>query len=88
VHVGNSAAAPFETNTLETLVRVVNQQATALEEGFATKLTLSVEFPTLAMLMYVCCSEPRGMDWKVGLSEIVKSWTLTVTDMEWESTPL
>ena len=69
-------------------VRVVNQQATEDEEGLSTKFTVPAKPATLVRVRVVCRSEPRGMDWNVGLSEMVKVWTFTVTPSEWESIPL
>lgn len=66
----------------------VNQQAIALDDGVATRLTLPENPLTLSSVRTVCCSEPRGIAWKVGLSKIVKSETpeltvtTTVTDLE------
>jgi hypothetical protein len=49
-----------------------NQQATAVDEGVATRFTLPEKPLTLSTSITVCFSEARGMFWKVGLSEIVK----------------
>ena len=66
----------------------MNQQAIALDEGVANRFTLPENSFTLSSSRTVCCSEPRGIAWKVGLSEIVKSEvpeltvTVRVTDRE------
>jgi hypothetical protein len=55
-----------------------NQQATALEEGVATRSTLPAKPFTLSTSMTVCFSEPSGMAWDVGLSDMVKCELETV----------
>jgi hypothetical protein len=56
------------------LVRVyVNQHAIAEDEGVATRFTLPENPLRLSRSRTVCCSDPRGIVWEVGLSEIVKS---------------
>ena len=57
----------------------MNQQAIALDDGVATRFTLPENPLTLSRSRTVCCSEPRGIAWEVGLSEIVKSWLTTFT---------
>ena len=60
----------------------MNQHAIAPDDGVASRFT-SPENPfTLSRSRTVCCSEPSGIIWEVGLSEIVKSDEpeLTVTD--------
>ncbi len=52
---------------------VVNQHANAAEDGVMTRLTLPEKPLTLVTVIIVCLSEPTGMAWKVGFSEIVKS---------------
>lgn len=54
-------------------VNVVNQHATAVEDGLATRVTLPENPLTLVIVMTVCFSEFEGMDCDVGLSEMVKS---------------
>ena len=68
----------------------MNQHATALNDGVATRVTLPENPLTLSRSRTVCCSEPRGIAWEVGLSEIVKSWltTFTVTMIECVRDPL
>jgi len=69
----------------------VNQQAIALDDGAATRFTLPENPLTLSRSRTVCCSEPRGIAWKVGLSEIVKSdeaeFTEATTDTEADEPP-
>ncbi len=57
----------------------MNQQAIAVDDGVATRFTLPENPLTLSRSRTVCCSEPRGIAWEVGLSEIVKSWLTTFT---------
>lgn len=70
----------------------MNQQAIALDEGVANRFTFPENPFTLSSSSTVCCSEPRGIAWKVGLSEIVKSeepeLTVTVTVNDLEMLPL
>jgi len=68
----------------------VNQQATDVEEGVATRFTLPEKPFTLSTSMIVCLSEARGMAWEVGFSEIVNSEdeTESVTVTEWLRVPL
>jgi len=73
------------------LVRVyVNQQATAVEEGVATRFTLPEKPFTLSTSMIVCLSEAKGMICELGFSEIVNSEDETdrVTVVEWLRLPL
>lgn len=66
--------------TCAVLVRVVNQQATPVVEDVATSVTTPVNPLILSTVMSVCCSEPRGIDWDVGLSDMENSLTpATVT---------
>lgn len=66
----------------------MNQHAIVLDDGVATRVTLPENPLTLSRSRTVCCSEPRGIAWEVGLSEIVKSdeaeltFTVRVTDLE------
>jgi len=68
----------------------VNQQATAVEDGVATRFTLPEKPFTLSTSMIVCFSEPKGMICEVGFSEIVNSEdeTESVTVTEWLRLPL
>jgi len=68
----------------------VNQQAIAVDDGVATRFTFPENPLTLSRSRTVCCSEPRGIAWEVGLSEMVKSWltTFTVTMIECVRDPL
>ncbi len=73
-HVGNwLAKPPAGTKTVAVFVSVVNQHAKAVEDGVMTRLTLPEKPLILVTVMIVCLSEPTGMAWKVGFSEIVKS---------------
>jgi len=66
----------------------VNQHAIAPEDGVASRFTLPENPFTLSRSRTVCCSEPSGIIWEVGLSEILKSEepeltvTVKVTDLE------
>lgn len=85
------AEPPDGTKTVAVLVNVpANQQATAVEEKDATRFTLPEKPFTLLTVMTVCFSDPRGIDWEVGFSEIVnpEEETERVTVMEWLRLPL
>ena len=72
-------------------VSVVNQQATAVEDGLATRFTLPENPLMLVTVITVCRSEAEGIDCDVGFSEIAKSPGLvivTVTVVECVRPPL
>lgn len=80
VQVGYSVPVPpVGTVTYDVLVRLVNQQSTAFDDGAATSLTVPENVPMLPIVISVWRSEPDGMVWEVGFSEIVKSATFAVT---------
>jgi hypothetical protein len=75
------------------LVRVVNQQAKAVEDGVATRFTFPENPLTLVTVTTVCLSDATGIEMNVALSMMVKSAddvvvTVTVTLTECEVDPL
>ena len=75
------------------MLSVVNQQATAVEDGAATSFTLPEKPLRLVTVTIVCLSEPRGIAMEVALSLIEKSpcpAVVTVNGMVimWDMDPL
>src|SRR6266566_2027139 len=64
---------PLVPVIVRVLVNVVNQHAKAVEEGFATSITIPEKPLMLVTVTIVCCSEATGIEMKVALSVMVKS---------------
>jgi hypothetical protein len=68
----------------------VNQHATEVEDGVATKFTSPEKPLTLPTSITVCLSDKIGIAWEVGVSVIVKLATvmLRLRVIEWDKLPL